>query len=108
MLRVNQSKLRKEKFVDSPIDSNSSDSSASPLDSLPRERPDVLDDDGAQDHLAPTIYWITPQHVTMDVIELSDGSSTFSSICSQYGLRTGACVSLRGSLLITRKHGTKL
>ena len=43
-LLVNQSKLRKEKFVESPTDS------------LPRERPAVPADDGDQDHIAPTIY----------------------------------------------------
>ena len=32
----------------------------------------------------------------MDVLELYDGSSTFSSICNQYGLRTGERVSLQG------------
>ena len=70
-LRVNQSKLRKEKFVDSPTDS------------LPRERPDVPADATYQNHLAPTNYWTTPQHVTVNVLELSDGLCAFSSVCNQ-------------------------
>ena len=81
-MRVNQSKLRKEKFVESPTDP------------LPRERPDVLADTKDQDHLDPCVYWITPQHVTVDVLALSDGLSAFSSVCNQYGLRTRECMSL--------------
>ena len=79
----------------------------SPPDSLPRERPDAPVDDGAQDHIAPTTYWITPQHVTMDVLDLSDGLSTFSPVCNQYGLRTGECVSIENvhSPPIMLKHG---
>ena len=56
--------------------------------SLPCERPDVLDDH-SQAHPVLEVYWITPQHVIMDVMELSDCSSTFSSICTQHGMRTG-------------------
>ena len=70
----------------------------SPTDPLPRERPDVPADTQDQDHLAPSIYWITPQRVTVDVLEMSDGVSTFSSVCNQYGLRTGECMSLKGKL----------
>ena len=70
----------------------------SPTDSLPRERPDVPADAEDQDHIAPTIYWLTPQHVTLDVLELSDGLSAFSPVCDQYGLRTGECMSLKEKL----------
>ena len=65
VLRVNQSELRKEKFVESLTDS------------LPRDRPDVPADYGDHNQLAPTVYLIIPKHVTVDVLELSDGLSTF-------------------------------
>ena len=67
-------------------------------DSSPRERPDVPADSTDQEHLVPSIYWITPQHVIVDVLELSDGLSAFSSVCNQYGLRTGECMSLKGNI----------
>ena len=69
-------------------DSRGSDLSDTSTTSLPRERLDVLDDQ-SQEHLAPDVYWVTSQHVTMDITELSDGSSTFTCICHQYGLITG-------------------
>ena len=72
-MRVNQSKSRKDKFVDSPSDS------------LPRERPDAPTDNGHQDHLTPSIYGITPEHVTMDVLELYDGPS---ALFPQYAIST--------------------
>ena len=61
-------------------DLRESDQCTPAASSLPRERPDVPDD-RSQEHLAPAVYWITPQHVTMDVIDLSDCSSTFAAIC---------------------------
>ena len=93
--RVNQSKLRKEKFAGDSTDLQESDLSATPTLSLPRERLDVPDDQ-PQDHLAPDVYWITPQHASVDIMELLDGRSTLVSICNQYGLRTGECLSLKG------------
>ena len=75
-------------------DSREQDQSTPTASSLPRERPDVPDDQ-SQEHPAPEVYWTTPQHVTIDVIELSDGSSTFSAICNQHGLRTRECLSLQ-------------
>ena len=65
----------------------------SPTDPL---RPDVPADTKDQDHLAPSIYGIIPQRVTVDVLELSDGLSAFWSVCNQYGLRTGECMSFKG------------
>ena len=50
-----------------------------------------------QDHLALAFYWITPQHVTVDVLALSDGLSAFSSVCNPNRLRTGECMSLKGT-----------
>ena len=88
VLRVNQSELRNEKFAGDATDSRGSDLSATPTSSSPRERLDVPNDQ-PQDHPAPDVYWITPQHLIVDVTELSDGRSAFSSICHQYGLRTG-------------------
>ncbi|MFM7986580.1 MAG: hypothetical protein ACKPKO_45425, partial [Candidatus Fonsibacter sp.] len=49
------------------------------LGELPRERPYVSGDLLAT-HPAPENYWITPPHVSPDVMELSDGSSTFLAI----------------------------
>ena len=97
-MRVNQSKLRKEKFPEPPTDS------------LPRERSDVPNDLRNQDHLAPSTYWIIPQHTTVDVLELSDELCAFSAVCNQYGLRTGECMSLKEknrNPLITPWHGTR-
>ena len=58
----------KQKFIGDITDSRGSDLLATPTSSLPRERPDVLDGQ-LQDHPAPVVYWITPQHVTVYVIE---------------------------------------
>ena len=76
MLRVNQSKLRKEKAVEQPTDH------------FPRERSDFQSDSTEKDRSAPLLYWIGPQHATVDVLELADGLSMFSSICNQRGLLT--------------------
>ena len=70
----------------------------SPTDPLPRERPDVPVDSKDQDHLAPSTYWIIPQRFTVDALELSDGLSAFSSVCNQYGMRTGECMSPKETL----------
>ena len=93
-LRAKQSKLRKESSTKDAADSREQNQSTPTDSSLPRERPEVLNDP-SQEHLAPEVYWITPQHVTMDVMELADGWSTFSAICNQHGLRTGECLSLQ-------------
>ena len=83
------------KYTNDVTDSREQDQPTPTASYLPRERTHVLDDQ-AQAHLAPEVYW--PQHVTMDVIELSDGSSTLSAICNQHGLRTGECfISEKGS-----------
>ena len=66
VLRVNQSKLRKEKAVE-----------------LPSERSELQSESTDKDHSAPQVYWIGPQHSTMNVLERSDGLSLFSSICNQ-------------------------
>ena len=95
VLRINQPKMRKAKFAGDTTDPRGSDVSATPTSSLPRERPDIPDDH-PQDHPAPDVYWITPQHVTVDILELSNGRSIFSSICNLYGLRTGECLNLKG------------
>jgi hypothetical protein len=94
VLQVNQSNLRKEKFAGDTTDSRGPDLSATPTSSLPRERLDVSDDQ-PQDHIAPDVYWITSEHAIVDIMELSDGRSTFSSICNQYGLRTGESLTLK-------------
>ena len=77
MLSVNQSKLRKEKAVELLADP------------FPRERSDLQSESTDKDHSAPLVYWIGPQHATVDVLELSDGLSLFSSVCNQRGLLTG-------------------
>ena len=71
VLRVDQSKLREEKAVEQPTDH------------APRERSDLQSDLSEKDHSAPLVYWIGPQHAIVDVLELSDGLSMFSSICNQ-------------------------
>ena len=91
VLRVNQSKLRKARFANDVVASRESDQPTPTTSSLPRERPDAPADQ-SQGHPAPDVYWITPQHNRMDVMELSDGLSTFVlASCTQYGLRTGEC-----------------
>ena len=111
VLRVHQSKMRKEMFAGDTTDSRGSDLSDTPTSSLPRERLDVPDDQPT-DHPSPDVYWATPQRITADVMELSDGSSTFLSICSQYGLRTGECLNIKGQFFfshpIMMQGGTKL
>jgi hypothetical protein len=110
VLRVNKSKLRKEQLAGDSTDLQDSDLSATPTSSLPRERPDVPDDH-SHDNPVPEVYWITPQHVTMYVMEISGASSTFSVICNQQGLRTGERLSLQGQFPghpIMLKSGTQL
>ena len=83
VLRVNQSKLRKEKVVEPPTDH------------FPRGRSDLQSDSKDKDQSAPSVYWVGPQHATVDVLDLSDGLSLFSSICNQRGLLTGERMTLK-------------
>ena len=101
VLRANQSKLRKEKSTNDVADSREQDQSApTAASSLPRERPDVPDDQ-SQEHLAPEVYWIISQLVTMGVMELADGSGILSAIWNQHGLRTRECFILARKVFST-------
>ena len=64
-------------------------------DFVPREQPDLASNSIDTGHSVPSVYWIGPRHASVDVLELSDGLSLFTSICHQQGLLTGECVSLK-------------
>ncbi len=68
VLRVNQSKLWKEKLPGDTTESRGSYLSVASSMSLPRERPDILED-RLQYHPAPDVYWIIPQHISVDVMD---------------------------------------
>ena len=70
-----------------------------PTDLFPRERSDLQSGSSEADHSAALVYWIGPRHTTVDVLELSDGLSMFSSICNQRGLLTRECMALKGRFL---------
>ena len=70
VMRVNQPKLRKEQIVELP---------SSPSQ---HERAELQSESTDKDHSVPPAYWVGPQHATVDVLELSDGLSLFSSICN--------------------------
>jgi hypothetical protein len=94
VLRVNQSRLRKEKGMESQPDLVSHGKSDLPSDST---------DTG---HSVPSVYWIGPRHASVDVLELSDGLRLFTSICHQQGLLTGKCVSLKGRFSQSSDYAT--
>ena len=58
---------------------------------LPRERLSESSDSVAR-HAGPEINWITPQHESPDVIDISDASGVLSVIYTQPGLRIGDCL----------------
>ena len=78
----------------------------SPTDPAPRERPDLQPDPTDIGQSVPLVYWIGPRHASVDVLELSDGLSLFTSICHQQGLITGECVSLKGRLSQSSYYAT--
>ena len=95
MLRVNQSKQRKEKNAWNDVQSyREHEQSLPPKPPLPRERLSESSD-LISEHPAPEVYWITPQHASPDVVEISDGSGVLAAIYSQQGLRTGDCLSMK-------------
>ena len=104
VLRVNQSKLRQEKGAwndvalspDSPPLPPQSDSVLRERLDVPRERlGDQLPGQGV-----PEVFWIAPRGVRTDVMELSNGSGSFSALCSQRGLRVGSCLTMGKTSLV--------
>ena len=61
VIRLNQSKLRKEKGMETLPDP------------APREQSDLPSDSADTGHSVPSVCWIGPRHTSVDTLELSDG-----------------------------------